>query len=374
MKEFKNFLNSVRKSASNIPENTDCQFRAIFVAGAPGSGKDVIVRSLVTGGNLAELNHTQAIDILGDKQKLSEESGDFRREVIRNRESLIINGPSDDKERILHIKEELEELGYSTMMVFVNTTNEVSQERNQQLVRVMAEGVRAAKWQKSQINLTIFDEQFTRLIEFDNNFDLSSSGKYITEALSAIEKFLLSNKLDEIAVDWLKKNRKPLRKLHDNNSPFMQMQAKSGKIDKVTDGDIKSNGGYTFRAYHENKEPILHINGEKKETKFSMDNDKEKNKKARNTAVPSTGKINAPGVGAQYDTRRQGSVMPLGGLGESKDFGSFRKLVKTESHNDPGGVEMGTFNGSPNKDGLEVLQDKTGQDGPKIKNKKKVSK
>ena len=147
----------------------------------------------------------------------------------------------------------------------------------------------------------------------------------------------------------------------------MQMQAKSGKADKVADGDIKTNGGYTFRAY-EQLNPKLTFKDQPKETKFSMDNDKVKQKKV-GTYTPQTGKINASGISAEYGTRRQGSVMPLGGIGES--FGKFRKAIKNESYNDPGDNEMGTINNATNKDKLETIQDKTGQD---IKTKKKVGK
>ena len=104
MKEFKSFFNSVRKSATDISEEIGCNFKAIFVTGGPGSGKDIFVRCLVSTGHLTELNYSQAIDVLGNKQKLSESSSDARREAIRNRQPLVINGSSEDKDHILQIK------------------------------------------------------------------------------------------------------------------------------------------------------------------------------------------------------------------------------------------------------------------------------
>jgi hypothetical protein len=73
---------------------------------------------------IVELNFIQAQDYLGDKQKLSERTNNFRREGIRNHDPLIINVPTDDRSKISYVKEELEELGYDTMMIFVDTTNE----------------------------------------------------------------------------------------------------------------------------------------------------------------------------------------------------------------------------------------------------------
>jgi cytidyltransferase-like protein len=117
-------------------------FKAIFVTGGPGSGKDIVIRESIPEQRSVELNYTQAIQYLGDKQKLSEKSNDYRRESIRNRGPLIINGPADDLEKISYIKEELEELGYETMMIFVHTSDEVSKERNSHLSRMMTESIR----------------------------------------------------------------------------------------------------------------------------------------------------------------------------------------------------------------------------------------
>jgi hypothetical protein len=125
-------------------------FKAIFVTGGPGSGKDVIIREAIAESRAVELNSVQAFEYLMDKQKLAEKSNDFRREAIRNRGPLIINGPADDHSRIITIKEELEELGYETIMVFVNTTDQASQERNLRLTKMIAESIRREKWELAQ--------------------------------------------------------------------------------------------------------------------------------------------------------------------------------------------------------------------------------
>ena len=44
---------------------------------------------------------------------------------------VIVDGTGDDYEKILKKKEVLEGLGYDTMMLFVNTSLDVAQERNQ---------------------------------------------------------------------------------------------------------------------------------------------------------------------------------------------------------------------------------------------------
>ena len=88
-------------------------FKAVFVSGGPGSGKDLIVREAIDTQNATELNTTIAMSLLHDKHKLSEQSKDFRREAIRNRGPLIINGPADNNEKVMQIKESLEAVSYT---------------------------------------------------------------------------------------------------------------------------------------------------------------------------------------------------------------------------------------------------------------------
>jgi len=77
-------------------------------------------------------------------------------------------------------------------------------------------------------------------------------------------------------------------------------------------------------------------------------------------------------VGPEFDTRQQGTVYPMSGLGdvtyrEHVDFKNFR-----ESHNDPADSEMGVFGvlgGATNKEPMENPRDKFGSSS--IKKKKK---
>ena len=166
------------------------QFKAVFVTGGPNSGKDVIIREAIAESKAVELNSVQAFGYLADKVGLAEKSMDIRKEAIRNRAPLIINGPADDSDRILYIKEELEELGYITMMVFVETSNEASQERNTKLSRMMVESIRHDKWVKSQENLKEYTEKFNNFISFDNNKSIEYIEEDITETYHKINQFI----------------------------------------------------------------------------------------------------------------------------------------------------------------------------------------
>ena len=119
-KHSKELMHDTRKGMGLHENINRGLFKAIFVTGGPGSGKDVVLRECIAESRAVEINSIQAFDYLMDKQKLSERTSDYRREAIRNRGPLIINGPADDYDKMTRINEELEELGYDTLMVFVD--------------------------------------------------------------------------------------------------------------------------------------------------------------------------------------------------------------------------------------------------------------
>jgi hypothetical protein len=394
----KELMHDTRKGMGLHEDVNRGKFRAIFVTGGPGSGKDVIIREAIAEGRITELNFVQDIEYLGDKQKLSEQSKDFRREAIRNRGPLIINGPADNNEKVMQIKESLEEIGYETMMVFVDTSDEVSKERNSSLSRMMVESVRQDKWAKSQRNTKYFTEVFTKFVPFDNTGDIESKEEDIHDIYESTKDFLDSRISNEVAEDWLVRNHKSYinfkldtlfkedtnvqvpnkfiqkirtrsqggstssgskRVLNDNNSPVQQLARKLGKQDDVRDGDLASNSGYTFRTY-EGKEPTLKVLPQAKEPNFQKDKEKVKQLRSR-WSNGASGSIKTSGVGQEYDTRQQGTVYNMSGLGnvtysEQKEFSRFRK----EAIDDPGANDMGvggTLNGATNKEPLVTPAD-----------------
>jgi len=365
----KELYHDVRKGMGIHEDVNHGMFHAIFVTGGPGSGKDIVIREAIAESKIVELNFIQAQDYLGDKQKLSEKTNDFRREAIRNRGPLIINGPADDKDRIAHIKEELEELGYSTMMVFVNTSDEVSKQRNSLLSRMMVESVRQDKWEKSQQNTKYFTESFENFIAFDNTGDIASKEDDITDVYESTSVFLGTKGFNETSEDWLNrnynlqesKNVKTNNRFLQTTKNYSSPRAKgpdditpdnSGSIVPSGPDQVKGNTGprkvpsktYTFGqnagAYSEETQPKIQKFGEPKESKFNQDNDKEKLKKR---GIDKSGKESAlgrpDGLGNTWNTRTNGSGLTGGaGLGNqtySEDVFSNANPASTAS---PGGV------------------------------------
>jgi len=137
----------------------------------------------------------------------------------------------------------------------------------------------------------------------------------------------------------------------ENNSPVMQLTRKMGKIDDVRDGDVKSNSSYTFRTYTESN-PTLTVSPQPRQTNFSMDNNKQKTMKSKGLKDAPT--INArlrntAGLGREFDTRQQGTVYPMSGLGD---------VTYREAIDDPGYSDMGVggvLGGSSNKEPMQTL-------------------
>jgi len=362
----KELMHDTRKGMGIHESYNHGLFRAIFVTGGPGSGKDIIIREAIAESKIVELNFVQAQEYLNDKQKLSEKTNDLRREGIRNRGPLIINGPADDRERISFIKEELEELGYDTMMIFVETNNETSQKRNSLLSKMMLESVRQDKWLKSQENTKYFNESFKTFIYFDNTGDLDSKEEDIHSVYESTSEFLGSETLGETAEDWLNRRSgslfKEIKNVKNNfrniqeNAPGQQFQRKLGKVDSVKDGDVKYNSSYTFRAYSEDNGPKVEVLPKPKESNFSKDKEKVKSQKFSRMFGSNTQGV---GVGPTFSSR---SGLPAG-LGdqtykEQKEFRNFRKVI--EAIDDPGANDMGVggvLGGGSNKEPLVTPND-----------------
>ena len=352
-------------------------FKAIFVSGGPGSGKDIIIRECISCENLVELNATIAISILNDKHKLYEYSIDNRREAIRKRKPLVINGTTSEEYKILEIKNELEELGYETMMVFVNTTNDSSKKRNEMHTRMMVESIRQERWEMSQKVANNFSSNFKKFVEFDNSLDLKEATDIermnkeqdITLIHEITNWFLSMPVENKVANDWLHRNKKvnidklfeevmtnqekkyvsknktnsktsitegknctcgtnkassrlfggfPREKgqrILDNICPSCQLTRKQGREDSVTDGDVKSNSSYVFRTYVEAGDPTITRAPETKETKFQQDADKIRAKKQKTNNSEAGKVMKVPGTSPEYDTRGSGTVYPMSGLG-----------------------------------------------------------
>jgi hypothetical protein len=223
-KHARELHDDVRKGMSINEENTLFEgvydpsiFKAVFLAGGPGSGKDFILGKIISGFGLVEVSSDPFLTHLMTKHKLDlkmPEKEAPQRDIVRGRAKnleqekkrlvvagrlgIVVNGVADEVNKILYKKRELEELGYETMMVFVNTSDEVSRQRNiergQMGGRTVPETVRSEKWKGAQESRKQFAIMFgsDNFISVDNSEDL----RYVDrETRARIEQgFLRMNK------------------------------------------------------------------------------------------------------------------------------------------------------------------------------------
>jgi len=419
------FFRTISEAKTGIVEKS--HFKAIFVTGGPGSGKDIIIREAIPHGTFTELNTVQAFNYLADKKRLSEKSSDSRREALRNRECLVINGPTDDYERMDYIREELEDLGYQIMPIFVRVSNEASKERNEKLNRTISESIRYDKWQKSNTVLEKFvydwdnDSQFKTIL-FNNDGELERVQEELKKVRKQIFEFVEDRDWytkNEVAYHWLDSHNKldinesfnyfvTKESLNESSKKLdsKHIQIKTigkynpgllaptsttpdnrpgangiGKSDELKGGTYprKNPNGYSIAggsgpgayAATEETQPTLKIAGAPKIKNFNKDANIEKILKGKGVGNPVTGGKNTLGNGlGDTFSSRSGTQM---GLGEHS-FSAFRK--QAESIDSPGETPWGVSGnatGGMDKEGMRTYKDKDHIEkmAPTVKNKNK---
>jgi len=174
-------------------------FRAVFMAGSPGSGKDYVMHKTLAGHGLREINSDVPLEHLMKKHGLDPkmpEHEQSKRDVIRvkakhtaelkkklsehGRNGIIINGTGDDHHKIKAMKDHLESMGYQTHMVFVHTDNETSKKRNvmrgQLGGREVPEEVRQEKWTNVHKSKDHYKDMFgSHFHSVDNSIDMQKA-------------------------------------------------------------------------------------------------------------------------------------------------------------------------------------------------------
>ena len=349
----KELMHDVRKGMGMNESVDRGMFKAIFITGGPGSGKDVVIREGVASEKIVEMNFNQVVDILNNIHNRAMKSMNPLMDAVVSRDPLIINGPAEQFDNIKSIKEQLESFGYDTLMVFVDTTNEESKNRNSNHKRMMVESIRLEKWKSAQDNKEHFTDMFENYLWFDNTGSIQEKEEDIDDIYNVIKNFLDYKPNNENVINWMEKNGKITinEKFNMIFKEANNVQKNSKSIQKATvskynpsyraagpgesipdnrAGDqnadnIKWDGNkrtktYTFGSgagvYAEASSPKISWRPEPKESNFSQDKDKIKKKKFGDTSL-SAARVSKPaGLGQEYDTRAGGQSAAAGaGLG-----------------------------------------------------------
>ena len=195
-------------------------FKAFFLAGGPGSGKSYVAGKATGGSGLNSVNSDDAFEHMLNKAGLSlkmppEETeprdvvrgkakditGRMEKNFIEGRLGLIIDGTGREVDKILRQKAKLDELGYDTYMIFVNTSLDVALKRNAERPRSVAEPIVVKSWKDVQGNLGKFSNIFRAgFIVVDNN----DAGEDVFDQVWRRVKGLLRKKVKNTrAKNWM---------------------------------------------------------------------------------------------------------------------------------------------------------------------------
>ena len=225
-------------------------FKAVFLAGGPGSGKSFVASQLFgipekintstyglkMGNQDTELERflrkyfgTVDIDNMPDElfRQITDPKDDdysgmrthtkgLSKQRLKNytqgRLGVIIDGTGHKFNAIKKQRQELLVLGYDTFMVFVNTSLEVAQQRNETRPRRLPVDIVEKSWKDVQKNMAVFQGLFgnANFLLVDNNQHLSPKAarkKFNMLVGKGIGKFIKRPIKNKQAKKWIEKQK-----------------------------------------------------------------------------------------------------------------------------------------------------------------------
>jgi predicted kinase len=155
--------------------------KAIFLAGPAGSGKSYISKQLLpstlnviniddsyeellkkSGLGMKQKDFTpdelsQAAKLMGQAQKITREK---YTQLTQSLQDVLIDGTGAAEKPLLKKKQELEDLGYDTMMLMIYVSPLTSLERNKNRDRSLMPSIVLRTWAGSRRNIDIFKREF----------------------------------------------------------------------------------------------------------------------------------------------------------------------------------------------------------------------
>ena len=198
-------------------------FKAIFLAGGPGSGKSYVVRRTTGGLGMKIVNSddiyekmlkdagldTTPEDIYSDQgQKIRGRAKKVTKKMqgnfLEGRLGLIIDGTGKDYDKIASQVAGLKNLGYECYMIFVNTSLDTAQEQNAKRKRTLPKEQVEQMWNAVQNNIGKFQRLFgsTNFIIVDNNMAGEDVFSKVWKRCMLLVKKKVTNR---IAKSWIAK-------------------------------------------------------------------------------------------------------------------------------------------------------------------------
>jgi len=222
-------------------------FKAVFLAGGPGSGKSFVVgKTALTALGLKLVNSDDAFEALLKKVGLKATPEDIfspkgqkvrsravaltglkQKLALNGRLGLIIDGTGKNYSKIKQQADELELLGYDTAMIFVNSDLKTAQARNKARERTLPEDEVEKMWNAVQRNIGSFQTQFGRnFIVIDTSEEVNAKAAKVRFDAAAMAIY------KRMAV-WVKKEPK---------RPAAKKWIRDAKAAKVRNEEVEHEG------------------------------------------------------------------------------------------------------------------------------------
>lgn len=162
--------------------NDKSLFKAVFMAGGPGSGKGYVNSSIFDGMEAKVVNSDDLLEFLLTKNNLpmkfdpkdeelyakqmavrkeAKKSVNVRQDnYVNGMLPIVIDGTGKGFDDIRDQAEKLKKIGYDVGMVFVNTTLDVAKARNKKRARTVPDHIVEDGWHQVQANLGKFQNYF----------------------------------------------------------------------------------------------------------------------------------------------------------------------------------------------------------------------
>ena len=199
-------------------------FKAVFLAGGPGSGKSFVVgktslkalgfrlinsddafeKGLKKAGLTMDPNDIASAQGQAVRASAKALTGKIMTRALKGRMGVVIDGTGKDYTKIKKQVDMLRELGYAVHMIFVNTDLETAQKRNDARPRSLPDDMVKQMWDSVQKNIGKFQGLFrNRMIIVDNSEgqDIDTS---TLKAYKDIKTWAAKEPENAIAQKWIK--------------------------------------------------------------------------------------------------------------------------------------------------------------------------
>lgn len=203
-------------------------FKAVFLAGGPGSGKSFIVgKTGLPALGLKVINSDDAYEAAMKKAGMEMSSdnifsvkgqeirgrakaltGKKQARYLKGRLGVVVDGTGKDFEKVKKQAQAMKALGYDIAMIFVNTDLETAIARDKKRERTIGEKEVTNYWKTVQRNIGAFQTFFGKpnMLIVDNS-DGKDYQKETLRAYKDVKKFLDKPPENAKAKNWIKKER-----------------------------------------------------------------------------------------------------------------------------------------------------------------------